>query len=36
MARDAIILVALVGLSIAAWAIAEALLSAISAIEVAR
>lgn len=36
MIRDAIIFVALVGLSVAAGAIAEALVTAIQAIEVAR
>lgn len=36
MTRDAIIFVSLVALSVAAWAIAEALVSAIQAIEVAR
>lgn len=36
MTRDAIIFVALVGLSVAAWAICEALLSALAALEVAR
>lgn len=36
MTRDAIIFVSLVALSVAAWAIAEALLSAIQTLEMAR